>query len=78
MHTGLVRLAFLEAAAARDNTSLRAGATLCSEAAAAVTMGSNLDSMQNRSVGHTQTKTPAVKLKLHKPSWSTMLVLWAL
>lgn len=48
MHTCLVKLAFLEAAAARDNTSLRAGATWCSEAAAAVTMGSNLDSMQSR------------------------------
>ena len=44
--TDLLKLAFFDAAAARDKTSFRAGATLCSEAAAAVTMGSNLDSMQ--------------------------------
>ena len=61
-HTGLVRLAFLEAAEARASTSLRAGATLCSEAAAAVTMGSSLDSMQCRREDGPQTRTDALQL----------------
>ncbi len=46
--TGVFRCACLDATAARDSTSFRAGATLCSEAAAVVTMcGSKRDSMQS-------------------------------
>ena len=63
--TGLVKLALLEADAARARTSLRAGATLCSEAAAAVTMGSSLDSMQCRA-DRTQTTIDAFQLRMHE------------
>ncbi len=45
--TGFFKFACFDAVAARDKTSFSAGATLCSEAAAAMTMcGKNRDSMQ--------------------------------